>query len=134
MTTPQTQATRPRVLVVDDASLVRLYCRQTLGAAGFHVEEALNGIEALEKVLAARWDLLVLDLNMPRLDGLALLHALRREAAPAGTTPVLMMSTEPASSAAAAARAAGANLYLEKPVPPERLRAAAAALTGWRQP
>ena len=47
-------ASRKRILVVDDSSLVRLYCRDALEKAGFEVEQAINGIEAMEKVLAQR--------------------------------------------------------------------------------
>ena len=54
-----------RILVVDDANLVRLYYRQILEEAGFEVEEALNGIEALERLLARPADAVIVDINMP---------------------------------------------------------------------
>src|ERR1700754_888206 len=98
-------ATKPRVLVVDDASLVRLYYREALETAGFQVDEALNGLEALEKVLTAPVDLLVVDVNMPRMDGLTFVRALRRQAPDVASTPVLMTSTEAAPGDIAAARA-----------------------------
>ena len=69
-----------RILVVDDASLVRRYYRDALERAGFEVDEALNGLEALEKLLASRSDLLIVDVNMPQMDGLTFLQALRRQA------------------------------------------------------
>ena len=71
-----------RVLVVDDAALVRRYVRQALEPAGFEVEESINGIDAMEKVLAKPFDLLVVDINMPKMDGYKFLHTLR--AGPAG--------------------------------------------------
>jgi two-component system chemotaxis response regulator CheY len=52
-------AQRPRILVVDDSSLVRLYYRSALEQAGFAVEQAINGIEAMEKVLAQPFDLVI---------------------------------------------------------------------------
>ena len=56
-------AAKPRVLVVDDSDLVRLYYRQALTAGGFEVEEALNGVEALERLaLADPFDLMILSL------------------------------------------------------------------------
>ena len=55
-----------RVLIVDDANLVRLYYRQVLEEAGFEVEEALNGLEGLEKLLVRPPDALIVDINMPR--------------------------------------------------------------------
>ena len=69
-----------RILVVDDANLVRLYYRQILEEAGFEVEEALNGLEALERLLASPPDAVIVDINMPLMDGLTFLSALRRQA------------------------------------------------------
>jgi two-component system chemotaxis response regulator CheY len=116
--------------VVDDASLVRLYYRDALERAGFEVAEALNGLEALEKLLAAPADLLIVDINMPRMDGLTFLRTLRRRDPPLSSTPALVASTEAAPQDIAAARAAGANFYLVKPVAPDVLVAHAAMLCG----
>jgi two-component system, chemotaxis family, chemotaxis protein CheY len=121
---------KKRVLVVDDASLVRLYYRDALERAGFVVDEALNGLEALEKLLVAPADLLIVDLNMPQMDGITFLRVLRRQALPLGATPAMVSSTESASQDIAAARAAGANFYLTKPVSQELLAAYAALLCG----
>ncbi len=71
-----------RVLVADDANLVRLYDRQILEEAGFEVEEALNGLEALERLLVSQADTLIVDINMPQMDGITFLGALRRQALP----------------------------------------------------
>ena len=60
------------ILVIDDAALIRLYYRSTLEEAGYRVEEALNGLEALEKLLAHPADLLIDDINMPQMDGITL--------------------------------------------------------------
>lgn len=117
------------VLVVDDGTLVRLFYRKTLEAAGFTVEEAINGIEAMEKVLSRRFDLLVVDINMPKMDGFAFLRALRSQPA-VGSVPVLVTSTEAGGNDVAAARAAGANYYLVKPVAEDDLVLYASVLTG----
>jgi two-component system chemotaxis response regulator CheY len=122
--------TRRRVLIVDDAALARAFCREALTAAGFEVDEALNGIEALEKLLRAPPDLLVVDVNMPRMDGLTFLRTLRRQPLPAGGIPAVVVSTEAAAQDMEAARAAGANFYLVKPVVPEELCAFAALACG----
>lgn len=119
-----------RVLVVDDAGLVRLYYREALERAGFVVDEALNGLEALEKILIAPPDLLIVDVNMPQMDGLTFLRTLRRQAGDAAAIPALVASTEAASQDLDAAYAAGANLYLVKPLTPERLVAHARLLAG----
>jgi len=121
---------RKRVLVIDDAALMRLYYRDALEGAGFEVDEALNGLEALEKLLTSPADLLVVDVNMPQMDGVTFLRTLRRQGLPLGGTPALVTSTEAGPQDLAAAFAAGANYYLVKPVTREQLAAHAAALTG----
>jgi len=107
---------RRRILVVDDSALVRLYYRDTLERAGFAVEQAINGIEAMEKVLAQPFDLAIVDVNMPRMDGFSFLRTLRRSAADVATLPALVITTEAGEDDLRAARAAGANFYLVKPV------------------
>ena len=83
-----------RILIVDDANLVRLYYRQILEEVGFEVEEAFNGIEALEGLLASPADALIVDINMPLMDGITFLKALRRQALPLSSIPALVTSTE----------------------------------------
>ena len=114
--------TGKRILVVDDASLVRRFYRDALERAGFEVDEAMNGVEALEKVLGDdSYDLVIVDVNMPQMDGMTFLRTLRRQSAAVSSLPSLVISTEAAQQDAAAARAAGANFYLVKPVSQERL-------------
>lgn len=119
-----------RIMVIDDASLVRLYYRDILERAGMVVDEALNGLEALEKLLAQAADLLIVDINMPKMDGLTFLKTLRRQALPLAGIPALVTSTEAAPQDRLAARAAGANYYLVKPISPERLLAHVRLLGG----
>jgi two-component system chemotaxis response regulator CheY len=125
-----TDAARKRVLVIDDASLVRLYYRDALERAGFVVDEALNGLEALEKLLVTSADLLVVDVNMPQMDGLSFLRALRNRPLPSAAIPALVTTTEAAPQDREAARQAGANLYLVKPVAQEALVEYAKMLCG----
>lgn len=121
--------TRPRVLVVDDAGTVRKYHRGILEKAGLEVEEAMNGVEALERAMAAPPDLMVVDVNMPRMDGYAFLSAAR--AAPAlAAVPAIMVTTEREPRDADRGFAAGANLFLVKPVRPDMLDRFARALSG----
>jgi len=108
-----------RILVIDDAATVRLYHRSILEAAGFKVDEAVNGIEGLEKALQAPFDLYVVDVNMPKLDGYGFLQELRKAELP--QVPAIMVSTEAASTDLKRAYVAGANLYLIKPVKPDAL-------------
>lgn len=119
-----------RVLVVDDASLARLYYRDALQRAGYAVDEALNGLEALEKLLVEPADLLIVDVNMPRMDGLTFLNILRRREGVVSTIPAVVVSTEAALHDVGAARAAGANFYMVKPVPQDVLIEHVALLCG----
>ena len=123
-------ANNKTILVVDDASLVRLYYRSILEPAGYRVEEALNGLEALEKLLDAPVDLLVVDVNMPQMDGLTFLSTLRRKGQPLCSIPALVTSTEGAQQDFDAARRAGANFYLVKPIDPQVLVEFAAMMVG----
>ena len=123
-----------RILVVDDAATVRLYHRKVLQEAGWAVDEALNGLEALEKALLAEqtapYDLYVVDVNMPKMDGYAFIRALRRQAVEPAQAPVMMVSTEARSHDAGLAFAAGSNCYLVKPAGPAALVMTAALLLG----
>jgi two-component system, chemotaxis family, chemotaxis protein CheY len=123
-------APRMRVLVVDDSALVRLYYRDVLGKAGFEVEQAINGIEAMEKVLAQGFDLVIVDVNMPRMDGFTFLRTLRRSASEVAMLPALVITTEAGRQDIDDARTAGANFYLVKPVSEVDLLRHAAVLMG----
>jgi two-component system chemotaxis response regulator CheY len=130
MTAPDPAESALRILVVDDSSLVRLYYRSALEKAGFTVEQAINGMEAMEKALAQRFDLLIVDVNMPKMDGLSLLRVLRATNADVASLPVLMISTEADQQDRDDARAAGANFYLVKPVSEAALVSYATVLAG----
>ena len=122
-----------RILIVDDAATVRMYHRKILGDAGWHTDEATNGVEALERVHrqdpGQSFDLYVVDINMPRMDGYSFVRELRRLDA-VHQAPVLMVSTEAQSQDASSALDAGANCYLIKPARPQELVLSAALLLG----
>ena len=119
-----------RVLVIDDANLVRMYYRAALEKAGFQVDEALNGLEAIERLLESSFDLLIVDVNMPQMDGVTFLRTVRAKEAPVSATPALAISTEAEPQRIAATMAAGANLYLVKPVSEQALVQYASLLCG----
>lgn len=119
-----------RILIVDDAALVRAYYRAALEPAGFIVEEALNGLEALERLLLQPFHLAIVDINMPHMDGITFVRTLRSKDLSVAGVPVLITSTEAGSQDMAAARRAGANHYLVKPVEPETLADYAAIFCG----
>jgi two-component system, chemotaxis family, chemotaxis protein CheY len=109
-----------RILIVDDSSLVRLYYRNILERAGFEVE----------RVQAQAFNLVVVDVNMPKMDGFSFLRALRRSAPSVATLPALVITTESSQHDLDDARSAGANFYLVKPVSEADLLRHAAILTG----
>jgi two-component system, chemotaxis family, chemotaxis protein CheY len=121
------------ILVIDDAATVRMYHRKMLNDAGWQVEEAINGVEALERIASQppdqAFDLYVCDINMPKMDGYTFVRELRRlDTVP--QAPVLMVSTEAQMHDASAAQDAGANAYLIKPARPAELVLTAALLLG----
>jgi two-component system, chemotaxis family, chemotaxis protein CheY len=122
-----------RILIVDDSSLVRLYYRDTLEKAGFEVEQAINGIEGMEKVLTQTYDLAIVDINMPRMDGISFVRSLRRSTPDVSSLPTLMITTEAGQQDIVDARTAGANFYLVKPVSEAELLRHVAVLTGARR-
>lgn len=122
-----------RLLVIDDAALIRAYYRQALEPMGFVVEEAFNGLEALEKALTAPFDLAIVDVNMPKMDGFSFVRKLRATEEIA-CVPVLMTSTRDQDGDFAAARAAGVNLYLVKPIGEDELRLFTGIMTGAEAP
>lgn len=116
------------ILVIDDAATVRMYHRGILEAAGYSVDEAINGIEALEKALVKNYDLFFVDVNMPKLDGYGFLKEMRKQ--DVAQAPAIMVSTESAKNDEVLAYNAGANLYLVKPVKPNELLSYARLLLG----
>jgi two-component system, chemotaxis family, chemotaxis protein CheY len=122
-----------RILIVDDGITVRMFCRNVLEQAGFTVEEAANGIEGVERALGQAFDLLVVDINMPKMDGYQMIRHIRDEPALAAV-PVMTISTEARDDDIARAYQAGANFYMTKPVRPAELVQTARLLTGVRAP
>ncbi|MEL6977783.1 MAG: response regulator [Pseudomonadota bacterium] len=108
----------PRVLIVDDAATIRLYHRGLIEAAGFEAHEAANGLEALETALRLSFDLFLVDVNMPEMNGYRFLEEARRTPQ-LSAVPAVMISTEAKDCDREQAFAAGANLYCVKPIQPD---------------
>lgn len=117
-----------RILIVDDAPTIRLYLRDLLATPTREIHEAVNGLEALEKALVTPFDLFIVDINMPVLDGYGFLRELRRQDGP--QAPAIMLSTESGADDREQAWTAGANAYLTKPVHPARLQPTVRLLLG----
>jgi len=119
---------RIRVLVVDDEEVVRLGYRRVLSTDGFRVMAAGNGPEALEMMTGDRFDVVLLDLRMPGMDGLEVLEAIKKQWP---ESEVVVVTGYPSIETAKAAVKLGAYDYLAKPVVPEAvLRATTGA---WMQ-
>lgn len=106
-----------RFLVVDDFPTMRRIVRNLLKELGFsNVEEAEDGAAGLAKVKEGRFDFVVSDWNMPNMDGLQMLQAIRADANPViSKLPVLMVTAEAKKENIIAAAQAGANGYVVKP-------------------
>ncbi len=117
-----------QVLIVDDCAVTRKLVALYLKKAGFGSVQAENGLEALEKLAQEPVDLVVTDLNMPRMDGLALTKSLRSEPQYA-RLPIVMLTTEAEETARAMGLEAGVSAYLTKPVSQERLDEVVQTLT-----
>lgn len=108
------------VLSVDDSASVRQMVKLTLGGAGYNVVQAGDGAEGLAKAQEAPVDLVVTDLNMPVMNGLDLIRALRKLPAYKGV-PILFLTTESDAAMKAEAKSAGATGWITKPFQQEQL-------------
>ncbi|MDP9241901.1 MAG: response regulator [Actinomycetota bacterium] len=114
-----------RTLVVDDDPDVRLVCRVALTSFGHEVLVARDGEEGLAAALQERPDVIVLDIMMPRKDGLSLLRDLRSDDS-TRDLPVILLSALAASADQLRGYEAGADGYLTKPFSPDDLNGAIA--------
>ena len=105
----------PTVLVVDDTEAIRIVLRMQLKMLGYRVREAQSGQEALELCARERPDLILMDISMPRLDGLRATRILR-QAAETRYIPVVALSAFHDSDFRECALAAGCNDFVSKPV------------------
>ena len=111
----EANADRPLVLIVDDEDLTRLFARQTLEAAGFRVEEAIDGEAGLAAIQQLAPDLVMLDVLMPVRDGFEVCAALR-SLPERSETPVLMMTGLEDADAVDRAFSVGATDFITKPI------------------
>ena len=109
---------RPKVLVIDDEPGVRDLISEALSLSGINAESAADGLEALSFLRREKFDLLILDINMPKLDGLALLEKLRSEGA---SVPVLMLSARADKTDINQGLRIGADDYFTNPFSIEEL-------------
>jgi len=108
------------VLIVDDDASIRSLLGFVFDDAGYRVVEAADGLEALEVLRTTPPALMILDLMMPEVDGLAVLRACRNEAL-AGDTRILVLTAKTETQDAVWCWELGADEYVTKPVDPDRL-------------
>ncbi|QHL89771.1 response regulator [Sphingomonas changnyeongensis] len=108
------------ILTVDDSASMRMLLKASLGAQGFTIETANDGEHGLERMHEVKPDLLITDINMPKMDGFQLIEAVRAEPCFRGV-PILVLSTEFSDEKKARAREAGATGWITKPFDAEKL-------------
>jgi len=108
------------ILAVDDSPSMRDMVRIALMSAGFEVSQACDGEEALALARTRNFDLVLSDVNMPGMDGIELIRALRAENA-YKHTPILMLTTESSPERKRAGKEAGATGWIVKPFDPAQL-------------
>jgi two-component system, chemotaxis family, chemotaxis protein CheY len=115
------------VLVVDDSPSVRQVVSMVLLSSGYKVVEAENGLQALEKLDGARFNLIVCDVNMPEMDGITFVEQ-ARQLESGKFTPILMLTTETKDDLRERAKSMGVRAWLVKPFQPQVLLSAISKL------
>lgn len=106
------------ILIVDDARSMRGLLAMTLQNAGYEVVDACDGVDALSKVGAQKVHMVITDLNMPNMNGIELIKALKADPAHK-FLPMVMLTTESEESKKQEGQAAGAKAWIVKPFKPE---------------
>jgi PleD family two-component response regulator len=132
-TVPDSAAARGKVLVVEDSSTISSVVKYFLELEGFEVLLAENGLLGLEIAFRERPDLIVTDVNMPGMGGVAMVKALRGDARTAQIR-IMMLTSESSVESETEGLAAGADDYILKPVEPRRLAARVKALRARSRP
>lgn len=109
-----------RILTVDDSRSLRQMVAFSLRSAGHDVVEAVDGVDGLERADEDDFDAFIVDVNMPRMDGITLTRKLR-EIKKYAHTPILILTTESTTDKKLQGRAAGATGWMVKPFNPEKL-------------
>jgi two-component system chemotaxis response regulator CheY len=117
------------ILCADDSASIRQMVAFTLQSAGYDPVTANDGLDALAKLDGRRVALVITDLNMPGLDGLSLIKAIRADPRQAGV-PIVMLTTESEESKKMAGKAAGATGWIVKPFDQAKLLAVVKKLVG----
>ena len=117
------------IFTVDDSASVRQMVTFTLTNAGYEIIEAVDGEDALAKLNSKRVHMVLTDLNMPNMNGIELIRALRADPA-YKFTPMVLLTTESQAEKKQEGKAAGATGWIVKPFKPEKLLAVVKKLVG----
>lgn len=115
------------IMIIDDSASLRQVVGIALTSAGYDVLEACDGQDALDKLNGIKIHLMLCDVNMPNLDGISFLKALRQNPS-YKFTPVIMLTTEAGEDKKKEGQAAGARAWVVKPFKPEQLLMAVSKL------
>jgi len=110
------------IMIVDDSASLRQVVGISLRSAGYEVIEACDGNDALKKLKGQKVHLLISDVNMPELDGIGLVKAVK-QLAPYRFTPIVMLTTESQEAKKREGQEAGAKAWVVKPFKPDQLMA-----------
>ena len=122
-----------RILVAEDNKINQRLMVMLLTAGGHEVDVASNGEDAVEAVRQGGFDVVLMDIQMPVLDGVGAVRRIRAMAEPACSIPILALTADAIAGAEERYLAVGVDAYLAKPITPAALQAALAGLTGRRR-
>jgi two-component system chemotaxis response regulator CheY len=115
------------IMIIDDSASMRQVVGIALKSAGYSVIEGRDGVDALAKLTGQKVHLMICDVNMPNMDGIAFVKAVK-QLANYKFTPIIMLTTESAENKKREGQAAGARAWVVKPFQPEHLLGAVAKL------
>lgn len=109
-----------RIMIVDDSATIRMVAGIALRGAGYEVLEAKDGQDALNQLGSQKINLIISDVNMPSMDGITFVKAIKAMAQHR-FTPIIMLTTESGEAMKREGQAAGAKAWMVKPFKPEQM-------------
>lgn len=109
-----------KIMIVDDSASVRHAVTDSLSQAGYSMLEACDGKDALAKLTGDRVHLIISDVNMPNMDGIAMVKEVKKLPA-YKFTPIIMLTTEGSDKVKEAGKAAGVKAWMVKPFKPDQM-------------
>ncbi|MFD2247666.1 hybrid sensor histidine kinase/response regulator [Pontibacter ruber] len=121
MPEPMQTSTGLKVLLAEDNEINQLLINQVVSEWGFHIDTVDNGLEAVEKVLSQRYDLVLMDMQMPLMDGYEAIGRIRSSGTAQALVPVIALTAHASRGEIEKCLASGANAYISKPFDPDEL-------------